>query len=150
MPSIPWSENPEAFLRVPALAPQRHPPPKEHDWVWWVAAHLVAIMQGGHDLSEEMPGVPLTQPWPLADVIVQIASAGILHDNHNLAAVLKHWRGQARMSGLPENMAPTSPQIGRPRGMSATGDSRAAGQANKGRRAYEEELRACLEKQTKT
>lgn len=63
-------------------------------------------MQGRNDLSEEMPGVPLTQPWPLADVIVQIASAGILHDNHNLAAVLKHWRGQARLSSLPENTLP--------------------------------------------
>lgn len=73
-----------------------------------MAAYLVAVVQGGHDLSEEMPGVPLIQPWPLTDVIVQIASAGVLHDNHNLAAVLKHWSGQARMSGLPENAAPTS------------------------------------------
>lgn len=103
-------------------------------------------MQGRHDLSEEMPGVPLTQPWPLTDVIVQIASAGILHDNHNLAAILKHWRGRARMSGLLENTLPpqdivsfiASPQIGPPCGMSATGD-RGHRAANKGRRAYEDD-----------
>lgn len=63
-------------------------------------------MQGGDNLSEEMPGVPLTQPWPLTDVIIQITPAGILHDNHNLAAILKHWRGEMRMSGLPENTVP--------------------------------------------
>lgn len=58
-------------------------------------AHLVAIVHGRDDLPEEMAGVLLAEPLPLTDVVVQVAPAGVLHDDHNLAAVLKHW-GRAR------------------------------------------------------
>lgn len=106
-----------------------------------MGTYLVAVVQGRDDLSEEMPGVPFTQPWPLTDVIIQITPAGVLHDNHDLAAVLKHWRGQMTMSGLPENTVPTwtmvssiaSNQIGSPSGMSALG-ARGSRAANKGKK----------------
>lgn len=105
-------------------------------------------MQGRHDLSEEVPGVPLTQPWPLTDVVIQISSAGILHDNHNLAAIFKHWRGQAKNVRPPGEGTPLPPgatvsftassQIGPPCGMSAPGD-RGHRAANKGGRTYEQD-----------
>lgn len=109
-----------------------------------MGTHLVAVVQGRDNLSEEMPGVSLAQPWPLADVIIQITPAGILHDNHDLAAILKHWRGEVRLSGLPESTDPlwvtvsstASNQIGPPSGLPATG---ASGQRI---RAGEEPLKA--------
>lgn len=52
--------------------------------------YLVAVVHGGDDLPEEVPGLPLTEAPPLADVIVQLALAGVLHDDHDLIRVLKH------------------------------------------------------------
>lgn len=57
-------------------------------------------MQSRDNLAEEVPGFPLAQPWSLTDVIIEVAPAGVLHDNHDLAAVLKHWRKRVRMSDL--------------------------------------------------
>lgn len=47
-------------------------------------------MHSGHDLPEEVSGLPLAEPSPLADVIIQLSFAGIFHDDHNLIFVLKH------------------------------------------------------------
>ena len=57
--------------------------------------YLVTIVHGGDDLPEEAPGLALAEPLPPAEVVVQVAPAGVLHDDHNPAAVLKHW-GRAR------------------------------------------------------
>lgn len=72
--------------------------PGDHPWGMARAggAHLVAVVHGRHNLPEEMPGVPLTQPLPLANVVIQVTSAGVFHDNHDLAAVLKYWAEQSR------------------------------------------------------
>lgn len=51
----------------------------------------MAILHGGDDLPEEVPGLALAEALPLADVVIQVASAGVLHDDHDPAAVLKHW-----------------------------------------------------------
>lgn len=47
-------------------------------------------MHGGDYLSKEVPGLPLAQASALADVVVELALAGILHHNHDLVLVLKH------------------------------------------------------------
>ena len=47
-------------------------------------------MHSGHDLPEEVSGLPLAEPSPLADVIIQLSFAGVFHDDHNLIFVLKH------------------------------------------------------------
>lgn len=57
------------------------------------APYLVTIVHGGDDLPEEVPGLPLAEAPPLADVIVQLPFARVLHDDHNLIFVLKHCRG---------------------------------------------------------
>lgn len=70
-------------------------------------AHLVAVVHGGDDLPKEMAGVLLAEPLPLADVVIQVAPAGVLHDDHNLAAVLKHWsRARQERQALPEYTVP--------------------------------------------
>lgn len=53
----------------------------------------MTIVHGGDDLPEEVPGLPLAEAPPLADVIVQLPFARVLHDDHNLIFVLKHCRG---------------------------------------------------------
>lgn len=50
----------------------------------------MAVVHGRDDLPEEVAGVALAELLPLTDVVIQVAPAGILHDNHDLAAVLKH------------------------------------------------------------
>lgn len=55
------------------------------------APHLVTVVDGGDDLSEEAPGLALAQAPPLADVVVQLALAGVLHHDHDLVLVLEHW-----------------------------------------------------------
>lgn len=55
----------------------------------------MAVVHSGDYLSEEVAGILLAEPLPLADIVVQVTPAGILHDDDNLAAVLKHW-GTAR------------------------------------------------------
>lgn len=60
----------------------------------------MAVVQGGDDLPEEVPCLALAEPLPLADVVIQVAPAGVLHDDHNLAAVLKHW-GRTRWDIRP-------------------------------------------------
>lgn len=54
------------------------------------AAHLVAVVHGRDDLPEEVACVPLAQRLTLADVVVQVSPAGVLHDDHDPAAVLEH------------------------------------------------------------
>lgn len=56
-----------------------------------VVAYLVTIVHSRDDLPEEMPGITLTQALPLTDVVIQVTPTGILHDDHDLAAVFKHW-----------------------------------------------------------
>ena len=51
--------------------------------------YLVTIVHGGDDLPEEVSGLPL------ADVVVQLPFAGVLHDDHNLIFVLKHCGGNS-------------------------------------------------------
>lgn len=65
----------------------------------------MAIVHGRDDLPEEMASITLTQTLSLTDVIVQVAPAGILHDNHNLAAVLKHW-GRGRQMDVKAGSSP--------------------------------------------
>lgn len=55
-----------------------------------VPTHLVAVVDGRHDLPEEVACLLLRQPLPLADVVVQVPLAGVLHHDDDLAAVLKH------------------------------------------------------------
>lgn len=64
-----------------------------------VGAHLVAIVHSRDNLPEEVTGLVLAEPLPLTDVVIQVAPAGVLHDDHNLAAVLKHWEEQDGTSG---------------------------------------------------
>lgn len=54
-------------------------------------SHLVTVVHGGDYLSEEAPRLPLVQAPTLANVVIQLALAGILHHNHDLVLVLKHW-----------------------------------------------------------
>lgn len=58
--------------------------------VWYGFSHLVAVVHGGDYLSEEVSRLSLTQAPALADVVIQLALAGILHHDHNLVLVLKH------------------------------------------------------------
>lgn len=80
------------LVREPGTAPE--------DRAGQVAAHLVAVVHGRDDLPEEMAGVTLAEPLPLTDVVIQVTPAGILHDDHDLAAVLKHW-GTAKQDIRP-------------------------------------------------
>lgn len=57
--------------------------------------YLVTVVNGGDDLPEEVSGLPLAEASPLADVVVQLPLARVLHDDHNLVFVLKHCRGTA-------------------------------------------------------
>lgn len=58
--------------------------------IWYGFSHLVAVVHGGDYLSEEVSRLPLAQAAALADVVIQLALAGILHHNHDLVLVLKH------------------------------------------------------------
>lgn len=82
------------------LKPVREPGTAPEDRAGQVAAHLVAVVHGRDDLPEEMAGVTLAEPLPLTDVVIQVTPAGILHDDHDLAAVLKHW-GTAKQDIRP-------------------------------------------------
>lgn len=53
-------------------------------------SHLVTVVHGGDYLSEEVSRLPLAQAPTLANVVIQLALAGILHHNHDLVLVLKH------------------------------------------------------------
>lgn len=53
-------------------------------------SHLVTVVHGGDYLSEEASRLPLAQAPTLANVVIQLALAGILHHNHDLVLVLKH------------------------------------------------------------
>lgn len=66
----------------------------------------MTIVHGGDDLPEEVPGLPLAEPAPLADVIVQLPFAGVLHDDHNLIFVLEHCRGNGntQTACLPDQL----------------------------------------------
>ena len=57
--------------------------------------YLVTVVHCGDDLPEEVPGLPLAEAPPLADVVVQLPFAGILHDDHNLIFVLEHCGGNS-------------------------------------------------------
>lgn len=59
------------------------------------AAYLVTVVHGGDDLPEEVSGLPLAEATPLADVIIQLPFARILHDDHNLIFVFKHCGGES-------------------------------------------------------
>ncbi len=48
-------------------------------------------MNGRDDLSEEMSGLALSDALFLAEVVVQISFTGVLHHDHDLLLVLKHW-----------------------------------------------------------
>lgn len=50
----------------------------------------MAVVYSRHDLSEEVSGVALRDPLLLTDVVVQVASARVLHHDHNLVLVLEH------------------------------------------------------------
>lgn len=67
--------------------------------VWYGFSHLVAVMHGRDYLSEEMSCLPLAQASALTDVVIQLALAGVLHHNHNLVLVLKHWEMITKQSG---------------------------------------------------
>lgn len=51
----------------------------------------MTVMHGGNYLSEETSCLPLAQASALTDVVIQLALAGVLHHNHDLVLVLKHW-----------------------------------------------------------
>lgn len=72
----------------------------------------MAVLHGGDNLPKEVPGVPLAEPLPLADVVVQVATAGVLHDDHDLAAVLEHW-GRTGMERQPlqSTLCPCGPGL---------------------------------------
>lgn len=55
-----------------------------------VCVYLVAVVDGRCDLSENASGFCFRQSPSLQDVIIQLASAGVLHHNHNLVPALKH------------------------------------------------------------
>ena len=58
--------------------------------VWYGFSHLVAVVHGGDYLSEEVSRLPLAQAPALADVVIQLTLAGVLHHNHNLVLVFNH------------------------------------------------------------
>lgn len=68
--------------------------------------YLVTIMHSGDNLPEEVSGLPLAEASPLADVIIQLPLACVLHDDHNLIFVLKHCGGD---SNTQNPVYPTSP-----------------------------------------
>lgn len=81
-------------------SPSNHP---LRTWLEQAGAHLMAVVHGRDDLPEEMPSLALTELLPLADVVIKVAPAGILHDDHDLAAVLKHWAEQRKeRQALPD------------------------------------------------
>jgi len=52
--------------------------------------NLVAVVDGGDDLSEDASGFCLWQSSPLLYVIIELSSAGVLHHYHNLIPALEH------------------------------------------------------------
>lgn len=55
------------------------------------STHLVTVVDCRHHLPEEVPSFLFSKSLALADVVIQVSFAGVLHHNDNLAAVFKHW-----------------------------------------------------------
>lgn len=69
------------YVHVGAVRPDanQEPPP-----------HLMAVVNSGNDLPEEMPGLSFRESPLFTNVVVQISSAGVLHHNHYFVFVFKH------------------------------------------------------------
>lgn len=52
----------------------------------------MAVVHGGDYLPEEVSRLPLAQAPALADVVIQLALAGVLHHDYDFVFVLKHWK----------------------------------------------------------
>lgn len=50
----------------------------------------MAVVHSWHNLPEEVAGLPLRDVFLVADVVVQVPSAGVLHHYHNFVLVLEH------------------------------------------------------------
>lgn len=55
-----------------------------------LASHLVTMMYSRDNLPEEVSRLSLAKLTPLADVVVQLSFAGILHHNDNFVLILEH------------------------------------------------------------
>ncbi len=53
-------------------------------------AHLVEVVDGGHDLAEELARLAVLEPLLVVDVVVELAAARELHHKHDLLRVLVH------------------------------------------------------------
>ena len=52
--------------------------------------HLVTIVDGSGDLSEDSASIRFSKSLPVADVVVELAPGGDLHHQHHLLLVLEH------------------------------------------------------------
>lgn len=52
----------------------------------------MTVVHGRDYLPEEVSRLSLAQAPALTDVVVQLALTGVLHHDHDLVLVLKHWR----------------------------------------------------------
>lgn len=61
-----------------------------------LAFHLVTVMYSRDNLPEEMSRLSLAELTPLADVVIQLPFACVLHHNDNLVLILEHCGGKKR------------------------------------------------------
>lgn len=59
----------------------------------------MAVVHSRNNLPEEMPGLPFRDVPPVADVVIQIPSAGVLHHYYNFVLVLKYWKTERKVGG---------------------------------------------------
>lgn len=55
-----------------------------------LASHLVTVMYSRDNLPEEVSRLSLAELTPLADVVIQLPFAGVLHHDDNLVLILEH------------------------------------------------------------
>lgn len=55
-------------------------------------ADLVTVVHSRNDLPEEVPGLPFRDVSLVADVVVQVPSAGVFHHNYDLVLIFKDWK----------------------------------------------------------
>lgn len=60
--------------------------------MWRKPPHLMAVLHSWYDLSEEVSGLPLRDLPLVADVVVEIPAAGVLHHDHDFVLVLEYWK----------------------------------------------------------
>ena len=53
--------------------------------------YLMAVIDGGSDLTEDPASLQFRQNFAFAEIVVELSAGGVLHHQHHLLLVFKHF-----------------------------------------------------------